>query len=62
MTTGDKIREARKKRGLTQVELAEAVGLRQSAVSMIESGRMEPSLATLNSLAAALRTRPAKLL
>ena len=62
MTTGEKIREARRKRGLTQVELADAAGLRQSAVSMIERGRIEPSLATLHSLAAALGCRPAKLL
>ena len=36
-----RLREARRARGLTQCALAEQVGCRQSALSMLESGRMD---------------------
>lgn len=36
---GDKIKELRKKHKVTQTQLAEAVGLRQSAIGMIERNR-----------------------
>lgn len=39
-----RLRDARKKRGMTQIELAEAVGLRQGTISFIEVGKTtEPS-------------------
>jgi DNA-binding XRE family transcriptional regulator len=44
----------RRKKGLTQTELAEKTGLPQSHISRIESGRLSPSRVTLEKLAAAL--------
>jgi transcriptional regulator with XRE-family HTH domain len=43
---GDLIREARRRAGLTQAELAERVGTTQSAVARWERGRVAPSLDT----------------
>lgn len=39
---------------MTQVELAKIVGLTQSAISMIESGERQPSLAIMLRIASAL--------
>lgn len=39
---------------MTQVELAKVVGLTQSAISMIESGERQPSLAIMLRIASAL--------
>ncbi len=44
---------ARKRAGLTQVELARKMGTTQPAVTRMESGRVEPSLRTLRRLARA---------
>jgi ribosome-binding protein aMBF1 (putative translation factor) len=44
----------RKEAGLTQTELAERMGRRQSVVSAIESGRREPRLSTLSAAARAM--------
>lgn len=46
-TAGEILREARSRAGLTQAELAERAGLRQSVISVYESGRRQPSLPTL---------------
>lgn len=43
MTGADLVREARKRAGLTQRELAERSGTTQSAVARLESGRTSPS-------------------
>src|SRR5687768_292272 len=48
---------ARKKMGLTQQQLAEAMGTSQSAISDLESGRVEPQLQTLQRYARALGCR-----
>lgn len=42
-TLGDRLRRARIERGVTEAELATRLGIRQSAVSMLEAGEMEPS-------------------
>lgn len=47
------IREARTSRGLTQSEFAQRAGITQSVVSAYETGRREPSFATLRRLVAA---------
>lgn len=50
------LRDARKSRGLTQVELEALSGVPQSVISALERGAAtEPRLATARKLAAALR-------
>lgn len=44
MLGGDLIREARRRAGLTQVQLAERAGTTQSGIARWESGRTDPSL------------------
>lgn len=48
---GAKIKEARKKAGLTQVELAKAAGISRSYLADAEGGRYNPSVKTLVSIA-----------
>ena len=48
------ISEARKKTGLTQVQLAAKTGIDQSDISRIENGEANPSLNTLKRLAAGM--------
>jgi predicted nucleotidyltransferase/DNA-binding XRE family transcriptional regulator len=50
---GELLREARRRARLSQVEVARRAGVTQSVVSAYESGRREPSLATLRRLVAA---------
>ena len=45
MRGGQIIREARRRAGLTQRELADRLGTTQSAVARLERGRAEPSFA-----------------
>lgn len=51
--SGDRIRQAREIRGLTQFELSELVGIEQSHVSHIEQGIREPSSEVLERIAIA---------
>lgn len=53
---GEIIKSARKKRGFSQVELAEIVGVTQPSLSKIEKGDAEPMRKTLIALAKALGT------
>jgi HTH-type transcriptional regulator / antitoxin HipB len=53
-TLGNAIRNARKQRGLSQARLAELVGLRQAAISLIEKGHAPLKLDTLLTILAAL--------
>lgn len=48
---GGRIKTLRKERGLTQVVVAEAVGLERASLSMIERGHDRPGLQTLRALA-----------
>lgn len=50
MNSGALIREARLRAGLTQQQLAERAGTTQSSIARWETGRAQPSLATLSSL------------
>ncbi|HEY1703356.1 MAG TPA: helix-turn-helix transcriptional regulator [Trebonia sp.] len=54
---GLQFRDARVARGLSQRELAERSGVRQADVSRIERGAGNPTEATLQRLAAALKQR-----
>ena len=57
------IREWREKRGLTQIQLAEAVGARQATISDFETGKTRRiELDLLEALARALKCKPADLL
>ncbi|MDN5347204.1 MAG: hypothetical protein PWP65_768 [Clostridia bacterium] len=51
---GSKLRRLREKIGLTQKELAEQVGISHSLIGQIETGRIQPSISTLSSIAEAL--------
>ncbi len=54
MTTGELIRQARKKAGLTQKQLGERCGMADSAIRKYESGRITPKTETIKKIAAAL--------
>jgi len=47
MIGGELVREARRRAGLTQRELAERAGTTQSAIARLEAGRTSPSLERL---------------
>lgn len=51
MIFGDRVKEARELRGLTQAQLAESVGLDHSAIAHIEAGRIQPKPEVLDALA-----------
>jgi transcriptional regulator with XRE-family HTH domain len=57
---GKRIRAIRDERGLKQQALARFAGLSQNSLYMIEHGRRDPSLATLERLAEALNVSPAE--
>jgi transcriptional regulator with XRE-family HTH domain len=61
-TLGHRIRHFRGERGLTLDQLGETVGLAGSQLSLIENGKREPKLSTLDALAAALDVELADLL
>ena len=52
--TGEKIREARQKIGITQKELAERMGTSPQNLAQYENGKRQPKLETLDKIAAAL--------
>ncbi|MDE6591386.1 MAG: helix-turn-helix domain-containing protein [Oscillospiraceae bacterium] len=56
MTTGERIRTVRKKKGLTQKQLADRCGMADSAIRKYESGRINPKLETIHRIATALNS------
>ena len=57
------IREWRERRGMTQAQLAERVGVRQATISDLETGQSRRiELDLLDRLSRALRCKPADLL
>ena len=54
MTTGQLIREARKKAGMTQAELAKKLGISYVGISQWENGTRNPKYDTLQRIASAL--------
>lgn len=55
-TTGTRIRRARESCGMTQVELAEKIGVASSMIGQWENGNREPKLCTLSKIASACNT------
>jgi uncharacterized protein len=53
-STAELVLQLRERAGVTQTELAQRAGMAQSAISDYERGRKEPSLSTLQRLAAAV--------
>ena len=50
MTAGELLRDARRRHGLTQKQLAIRTGTTQSAISRIERDQVSPTVATLQAL------------
>lgn len=50
-TLGERLRKLREAQGLTQVKLAAQVGISDSLIAQIETGKVQPSLNTLEKLA-----------
>ena len=50
MKVSEKLRELRKKSGMTQEQVAQKIGLTRQAISSYESGRTEPGLDILKEL------------
>jgi transcriptional regulator with XRE-family HTH domain len=59
---GEKLREVRTKRLLTQDELAEKASVSQSTIANIERNNAEPQFRTIRKLAKALDVDPTNLL
>jgi transcriptional regulator with XRE-family HTH domain len=56
-TVGDRLRELRAERDLSQRALAQLAGISPNSVSLIERDEISPSVATLQNLATALHVR-----
>lgn len=61
-TFQQKLRETRKAAGLTQADVADALGVRQPTYADIETGSNSPNLATIERIAEALGVSPIELL
>jgi transcriptional regulator with XRE-family HTH domain len=59
---GEKLREVRTRRLLTQDELADKAGVSQSTIANIERNNAEPQFRTIRKLAKALDIDPTELL
>jgi transcriptional regulator with XRE-family HTH domain len=57
MEASEVLRDARKRSGLTQAQLAQRAGTSQATISAYEHGRKEPTVETLARLLAATGTR-----
>ena len=56
------VREARRKKGLSQEELADAAGINRTYLSDIETSRNNASIKVIERLASALQVEPGTLL
>lgn len=54
---GQRIAELRKQRGISQAQLAEAIGMHQPNIARIENGQYSTSIDVLSRIAEALGTR-----
>jgi len=55
---GCRIKKVRQERGITQAELARKAGVSTGLIGQIESGKVEPSIKTLEKIASALSLSP----
>lgn len=62
MSTGQLIKIARKKAGLTQKELGEKLNISYVNISQLENGQRSPGLDTVQKIAAALQIDPYSLM
>ncbi len=60
-TLAKRLKELRKKKKLTQLELAEKTGLSHAYIGRLEIGRYDPQLSTLKKLAKVLKVSIAEL-
>ena len=58
MTTGERIRQARKSAGMTQAELAHKLGISAAGIAQWENDLRNPKIETLRKLADALGVTP----
>ena len=58
----NRIRELRKERGLTQVELAKILGVTQNAIYKLETGESDLNTKWMEKLSSALNVKPYELL
>lgn len=54
MSFGEKIKQERLRRGLTQEQLAEKVGIKQPVIAQYERGSKHPTIPTARTIAEAL--------
>lgn len=59
---GDKIKEIRKKKKLTQVEVADKAGIHFNYFARLERGEVNPSIQTIESIANALKVKSGDIL
>lgn len=59
---GDRVRERRTARNLTQAALADACGLHRTFIGSVERGERNVAILSLKKIASALRVAPAELL
>ncbi len=59
---GDKLKEARTRRLMTQVQLADKSGVNQVTIARIERNQVDPRFSTIRRLAKALDVDPTELL
>ncbi len=59
---GDRIRKLRKKRGWTQIEMAERVGIDRSFLADVERGKRNLSILNLDLIAKGLKVTLSRLL
>ena len=52
---GDRVRRLRKEKGITQLELAELLGVGRSYLSQVERGKRDPGLRLVKSIADGLK-------
>lgn len=62
MSVGENIRQIRKEQSITQVELAESVGITQAMLCQVERGTKNPSLQVSKAIAEALNVTIDRLL